>query len=277
MWSIDHVQTYCINLDRRPDRWQAVLAQPVTKMIPNFKRFPAVDGKTLDYTTDKRISTVARYNIKNHKRRSHDMLDTMGGVGCALSHIGLWEQLVKSSETVYLIMEDDFEATPEEWATVRHIFASYPQLADSTTWDIWSIGVTVCNPTMGVYPADKYEVKDKWITCKEFIGAQAYFVSKTGAEKLLRGAYPIQQHIDWYITYVAQTTDLKIIHNKLGNILAPRTTSDITNDVCAICDVPTHVETSHYIMPMDACHATVLAALSIAFVVWIALAKTKSR
>jgi len=277
MWSIDHVQTYCINLDRRPDRWADVLAQPITKVLPNFQRYSAVDGKTLDYATDPRISTVARYNIKNHTRRSHDMLDSIGGVGCALSHICLWTQLVKSSEPVYLVTEDDFKASPEDWATVLRIFASYPHLADSTTWDMWVIGANVCYPKLGVRPADKREVKDAWIQCKQLVGTQAYFVSKTGAEKLLRGAYPVQQHIDWYITYVAQTTPFKIIHNKSVNFLQRGSTSDITNVNCAICDVPTNVETSHYVLPMDASHATVLAALSIAFVVWIALAKTKSR
>lgn len=278
MWSVDRVQTYCINLDRRPDRWAEVKSQPAIKRMPNLQRFPAVDGKTLSIETDTRISTLARYNIMNHTRRSHDMLDTIGGVGCALSHISLWTKLANSSENVFLILEDDILASDAQWDAVRMLFSREPQLADSTTWDIWSVGRIHCFEQMGVKPADRHVVEDKWLRCQQFVGLNAYFISKTGAQKLLEDVYPIQQHIDWYITYYAQTKPFTILHNKLANFKQRLEDSDIAmKDQCVICDIPSTVETSHYVVPMDKTNAAILTALSIAFVIWVSLASKGRR
>jgi hypothetical protein len=274
MWYVDHVKTFCINLDRRPDRWAEVMAQPAVKKFPNLERFPGVDGKKLNVDTDTRISTLCRYNIKNFTRRSHDMLDSIGGVGCALSHIGLWTKLVNSSDNVFLILEDDILIEDKQWDNVRMLFARDPKLADSTTWDIWSLGRIHCLEEMGVKPADRNVVEDKWQRCQQFVGLNAYFISRTGAQKLLKDVYPIQQHIDWYITYYGQTKPFKIIHNKLVNYLQRGTGSDIAaKDKCIICDVPTTVEKSHYVLPIASTNTTVLAALSLAFVIWIAVAR----
>jgi len=276
MWSVDHVQTYCINLDRRPDRWAEVTKQPAVKKFPNLQRFSGVDGKTIDLENDKRISTLGRYNIKTNSRRSHDMLDSIGGVGCALSHIALWTKLVNSSENVFLILEDDILVKEDQWDTVRMLFAREPQLADSTTWDIWSIGRIHCFEEMGVKTADRHVIEDKWLRCQQFVGLNAYFISKTGAAKLLKDVFPIQQHIDWYITYYGQTKPFKIIHNKLVNIRQRGTGSDIvTKDNCVICDIPTTVEKSHYVLPIEGIHVTALASLSIAFVIWIAMSRRR--
>jgi len=239
--------------------------------MPNLQRFPGVDGKTLNVDTDTRISTLCRYNIKNGTRRSHDLLDSIGGVGCALSHIALWNKLVSSSENVFLIIEDDIVSTDAKWENVRVLFKDTPQLADSNTWDIWSIGTYECYERMGKRPADKEVIENKWLKCAQFVGLNAYFISRTGAEKLLQDVFPIQQHIDWYITYYAQTKPFKIIHNKLVNFKQRGTGSDILiKDRCVICDIPTDVEKSHYILPIDKTNTVVLATLSIAIIIWVA-------
>ena len=270
MWSVDQVKSYCINLDRRQDRWQEVLSQPIAKKIPNLQRFSAVEGKNIDLENDPRISTLCRYNIKNKTRRGHEMIDTIGAVGCSLSHIALWKKLVESNDNVFLIIEDDFLATEQDWETVRQIFANYPRLADSSQWDIWTIGALKCYEEIGVRPADKKVVEDRWIHCTQFVGTQAYFISRTGAEKLLTDVYPIQTHIDWYITYYAQTKPFKVIHNKLVNFRQRGADSDINLRTCAICDIPTNVEQTHYVIPMDVVNSTVLSVFSITLVLWIA-------
>ena len=269
MWSVDHVQSYCINLDRRPDRWTEVKAQPIAKKIPNLQRFPGVEGRSIDLDTDTRVSTVCRYNIKNKTRRGHEMIESIGAVGCALSHIALWEKLVKSDQQVFLIIEDDIVASAEEWEKVRYLFAKYPQLADSTTWDIWSIGMLECFEILDKRPIDQYKIEDVWKTCAQFVGLQAYFITRRGAAALLKDVFPIQLHIDWYITYYAQVKPLKIIHNKLVNLKQNKAGSDINLGTCVICDIPTKVEETHYIIPIEATNAAVLAALSVAFVVWL--------
>jgi type I restriction enzyme M protein len=65
-------------------------------------------------------------------------------------------------------------------------------------------------------------------------------------------------------------------NNKLVNIRQRGSGSDIvTKDNCAICDIPTTVEKSHYVLPIEGIHVTALASLSIAFVIWIALSRRR--
>jgi len=252
------------------------MAQPGIKRIPNLQRFSGVDGKLLDLDKETRISTLCRYNIKNATRRGHEMLDTIGGVGCALSHIAVWTQLANSDQNVYLILEDDILLEDDQWDKVRMLFQREASLADSTTWDIWTIGPLDCYETMGKRPADKKVVEDRWLTCSQFVGLNAYFISKQGARKLLEDVYPIQQHIDWYITYYAQTKPFKIIHNKLVNYKQRGAGSDIQmKEKCEICDIPTNFDTSHYVYKKDTLNASVLAGLSLAFIALFYLSRRR--
>ena len=254
------------------------MQQSEARNIPNLARHSAVDGSTLDAATDPRISTMCRYNIKEKTRRSHDLLDSIGGVGCALSHIQLWTNLVASKDPVHLILEDDIKIPPDAWAAVQKMFRDTPSLADSTSWDIWSIGNLHCFETIFVRPADRFLVRDKWIQCAEFVGLQAYFITRGAAEKLLKDVFPIQQHIDWYITYYAQTKPFKIIHNKLINCSQRGSKSDIAEkEQCVICDVPTKVEASHYVIRKDVTNTTILVCACLAMVAWMALRRSSRR
>ena len=275
MWSVDTVQTYVINLDRRRDRWEALEAQPEVRKIPNVQRFSAVDGKTLNAETDSRISVIGRYNIKNFTRRSHDMLDSIGGVGCALSHITLWQKLAASDQEVFLILEDDLIVRDGMWGRVRTAFAKYPWLADTSKWDLWSLGNIACNSAIGTFNGgddlSNHKYEDTWVQCKEFLGLNGYFLTKAGAKKLLSEVFPLQQHIDWYITYYAQNRPFKIIFNKNIFFAQRGTGSDIAmKKVCAICDVPTDVEKSHFMVKKEHVNLAVLAGISVALVAWLA-------
>lgn len=258
MWSLDSVKSFCINLDKRKDRWDRMIIQPEIKRIPNLKRFSAVDGSTIDINTDSRISTLCRYNIKNHTRRSHDLLDSPGGVGCALSHITLWQNLVQSHENVFLVVEDDLVLQPGDWARVRRLYEENQWLHDSNNWSIWSIGNLRCRAGSNKPFPNEGKKENKWLECKEFVGFNSYFISRSGAMKLLKECFPIQHHIDWFTGFYAQThPEFKIVFNKSLNLdqdetFAGKELSDIrTKDACYICDLPSDVEISHMIFKRE--------------------------
>lgn len=255
MWSIDSVKSYCINLDRRKDRWDRMIQQPEVKRIPNLKRFSGIDGQTIDIKTDPRISTLCRLNIQNKTRRSHDMLDSPGGVGCALSHIKLWQQLVQSHDNVIFIVEDDLVMNAGEWTKVREIYKNNEFLHDSTGWGIWSVGNLRCGAGPGKPYPDPLKKEDKWLDCKEFVGFNSYFISRSGAEALLQQCFPIQHHIDWSVGFYAQThPEFRIVWNKSLNLdqdmaMNQKELSDIrTKDTCDICDVPSDYEKTHMLV-----------------------------
>ena len=101
-WTIESIPAFCITLERRMDRWKRFQDQSGIDRLP-VKRFIGVDGKTLDISTDNRVSTFTKRNIVTKSRRSHEELDSAGGVGCALSHIAVWQWLAAAVARVAAI------------------------------------------------------------------------------------------------------------------------------------------------------------------------------
>ena len=86
---------YVINLDRRKDRLKNI-DTGLNKNKLEYERFSACDGKNIDkYKKD-----IEKYFDKDHKL-------TNGQIGCALSHIKIWEKILKNGTKNTLILEDD--------------------------------------------------------------------------------------------------------------------------------------------------------------------------
>jgi glycosyl transferase, family 25 len=77
----------CINLDRRPERWQRVQARFAEHGIEGVRRFAAVDGNEVD--------------LPAHWRH------TAGAYGCLRSHLDVVEEARRLGAPSVLIFEDD--------------------------------------------------------------------------------------------------------------------------------------------------------------------------
>ena len=94
----DIYKSYVINLDRSKDRLEFV-KKNAKKANLSITRFRGVEGNKLD------LADLKRQNIiTNEKLR-------VGEIGCALSHINLWKQIINddsiSEDKLILILEDD--------------------------------------------------------------------------------------------------------------------------------------------------------------------------
>jgi len=99
----DEIAIKIINLARRPDRKENMLTQLKDQNATNYEFINAVDGKELEPTNQ--IRELFRGNDFNYRK---------GVIGCALSHINLWKQLIADDNTeYYLILEDDITFEPE--------------------------------------------------------------------------------------------------------------------------------------------------------------------
>jgi GR25 family glycosyltransferase involved in LPS biosynthesis/glycosyltransferase involved in cell wall biosynthesis len=88
-----------VNLKRNEDRRQAMLRQLQRENIENYEFFEAVDGLELKET--KELQEL--FNDNNFKNRK-------GIIGCTLSHMALWKQLINDeNNNYYVILEDDIE------------------------------------------------------------------------------------------------------------------------------------------------------------------------
>jgi len=88
---------YIINLNKRTDRKEKIEKNLINSQIDSFNFFEAINGKELK-SSDKLFSLFER-NDFNYKK---------GVIGCALSHIKLWNNLLTDPKNeFYIILEDD--------------------------------------------------------------------------------------------------------------------------------------------------------------------------
>jgi glycosyl transferase family 25 len=238
-WSIDSIPAFCITLERRQDRWRRFQDQSGIDGL-NLKRFTGVDGKTIDITKDDRVALCTKRNILAKTRRSHEELDSVGGVGCALSHIAVWQWMVDNNQEVCLIFEDDAVVPPDFVERANKCINDSVILKDPKKWDMWLLGGIWDNLT-------KIPGEPKAIRVGEFVLFHAYVLTLHGAKRLLKDVYPIHSHIDLWVSIYGYVHDFRTIGcTDLVLKQNQKVKTDIQSDKgCAICDVPVDYGKTH--------------------------------
>jgi len=240
-WSIESVPAFCITLDRRIDRWKRFQDQPGIQGL-NVKRFLGVDGKKIDYMNDSRITLLTKRNIDTRSRRSQEELDSVGGVGCALSHIAIWQWMVDNNQEICLIFEDDAVVPPNFIEKANACLSKSNIMKNSKQWDLWTLG--------GIWE-DRTEIPEESSESGFFqLGAFAlfhgYVITRSAAERFLKDVYPIHCHIDFWVSIYCFYHKMRIVGCEKVQLLQNGATTDIQNkNGCAICEVPADFYKTH--------------------------------
>ena len=96
----------CINLGRRPDRWQRMQPRFDRHGIHSVRRFPALDGDTLTIPAN--------------------WFHTRGAYGCLLSHLEVVREARRLGLREVLIFEDDVVFDPQLEERFDHFFGQIP-------------------------------------------------------------------------------------------------------------------------------------------------------
>jgi len=235
-WRIDTIPAFCINLERRPDRWTEFMSQP--GVPPNVKRFKGVDGSTLNILKDDRIPLLTKRNILQKTRRSHEELNTAGGIGCALSHIAAWEWIVQNQSPVTLIFEDDAKVPINFVDYMNATLDRSPLLKDTDKWELLTLTTT--------RPQSKPHLSDPDIhTLDSFIGFQCYLITLPCAKRFLQEAYTLHLHIDLWTAIFKQVHGLEILCLPKFTVSQRSSKTDIQDlNGCKLCDLsPTYDKT----------------------------------
>jgi len=111
-------KTFVINLDTRQDRWKSLIdAEPSLQSYAT--RVSAVNGKTL--TINSMIYNLFHMNQFQWKKSI---------IGCNLSHISIWSQIVKEEGDYFLVLEDDVRFAPNWMETWKAYAKDIPADAD---------------------------------------------------------------------------------------------------------------------------------------------------
>jgi GR25 family glycosyltransferase involved in LPS biosynthesis len=217
---------FIVNLDRRPDRWQAVRRQ-IYPHWEHFTRFPAVDGRLLRLSPAQR-----RLFAGNH------FGDRRAVMACALSQLALWEQLAHDRRfRRYLILEDDVTLCANFASQLQRLMIEL----EGKAWDMVFLGAHVWrerrDPRLYVDQADGLRLSP---TLTDWFGGNfAYLISQDGAQKLLElaQAQGMPDPIDIWLIHLAGDLDLFFTQPHLafseyfaGDEVGSRVDSDIQLD-----------------------------------------------
>jgi len=184
-------ETYLINLDRRPDRLERFMHTYDNSDMRNIKlkRIAAVDGSDLDISKVP-LSDVARGELKQIEttgfRSKHYQL-TRGAIGCYLSHVKVWKDIVDNNHNAGLIFEDDVNVP----VSLREkIIVSMEHIPKD--WDII---------LFGYHCKDCDNIKN-YRKVNRFILLHNYAISYTGVVKILKtnSLFPVTQQIDSFLS-----------------------------------------------------------------------------
>ena len=227
------IPVFCINLDRRPERWNIFSSQPeVKKRVVH--RHSATDGLTLSIQ-DSRISPETRRRILTKRRRAHSEINTIGAIGCTLSHLAVWERFQKEyPDAPFAIVLEDDAALPE--GIFSFIMKNVQTLP--TEADIWILGYrtykTELHPLSSPHPP--------WLSPTSFWGTSAYVIRKSSISRVKEEIFPIESHLDHYFCSQQALGRLRLVVHPSLRLANLNSGTDIQIESCDLCGLPDSFE-----------------------------------
>jgi collagen beta-1,O-galactosyltransferase len=110
-------QIFLINLERRPERREKM--EEILRLVGiEFKRIEAIDGHKLSQKQISEIKFLPGYFDPFHRRPMK-----LGEIGCFLSHLKIWEEIVGNGLQRAIVLEDDVRFTAN--ATIMFVLQNY--------------------------------------------------------------------------------------------------------------------------------------------------------
>lgn len=230
-FQVKDMPIFCINLDRRPDRWKKFIQQDGIQDLPQLQHFSAIDGAKLPIMDNNKISLMSKYNILNKTRRSHDEIDTIGAVGATMSHSTIWKLFLERypDKEYCLIMEDDAYVPKRVDEYIEHCSKDIKELPNG--FDIWLLNYILMDEK-------QTPLTQNWTRPNNFHSFGMYIISRRGCERLLKDVFPIQMHVDRYANMKMNMGECIIVIHKEFRLPSMRDKSDIQMGGCRICNVP---------------------------------------
>lgn len=189
-----------INLARRRDR-MIQFGKHYTLPV-RYEIVDAVDGLTLEPYHLYDIGILGDAGMQSLINSSHGIskryhyeLGSVGAIGCSLSHIKIWEKIVKENIKYMFVFEDDAWVMSINMDDIINRLADLPE-----DWHMYMIG-----QPHSILEGLPVKGKHELYRLTRFCGTHGYIINYEGARWLLEKGmlYPIQQQIDAHLSEVA--------------------------------------------------------------------------
>ncbi|EFL80263.1 glycosyltransferase family 25 protein [Actinobacillus pleuropneumoniae] len=181
---------------------RAIISQRLTSLGLSFEFFDAFYGKDL---TNEELQKID-FEFYPKKFDARKPL-TLGEIGCALSHIKVYEYMVENNIEQAIILEDDAIVSLYFESIINEALKKVPSRKEIIFLDHGKAKVW---PFMRNLP-ERYRLARYCIPSKNskrsIIRTTGYFITLTGAKKLLKYAYPIRMPSD-FLTGLLQLTGI---------------------------------------------------------------------
>lgn len=205
---------FLINLKRRQDRLKLFMDHYTLSDMKNMPivKFDAIDGSKLEVDSVP-LSELARAELQQLKttgyRTKHYQL-TKGAIGCYLSHVKLWENIIKNNYESVIIFEDDAQVPPDLLHQINANIRYIP-----TDWDIVLFGY-ICSKCM------KYA---NYNQVDRFMLTHCYLIKKKAILTILKTnmLFPITQQIDAFMSEMSGILNIYTVRDKIVKQFKSRT------------------------------------------------------
>jgi len=193
-----------------------------------------------------------------------------GAVGCALSHLRLWQQLVEAEEAGdddddahYVIFEDDAELRRPREAVERVL-----RDARQVGFDVLLLGWRMPLDTLLLRRTEPHAPGFDALVAPRFYETHAYAITRRAARVMLREAYPLELQIDAYMGAQRARHGLRFLLPQGGPLVRQRRSilqSTVQCDLmrqCAVCRLPPLLRSGWATLVVVVIVAALIACLS---------------
>lgn len=172
------MKAYCINLDRRPDRWTHISGEAARAGIA-LQRIAAIDGQLPEIAAAAAAVAPMASGLKM----------SPGAFACFSSHRKAWEMLLASGDPHALVLEDDLLLADGMAAVLAGNWV--PADADVVKLESWGNRAHVAKT-----PAAAVGRRNVSRLLSSHIGAGCYILSRAHAERLLARTISFHDPVD---------------------------------------------------------------------------------
>ena len=193
---------YCLNLDRRKDRWVAV-DQMFKKNGIDVERFSAIDGNQI---SDLEFSDTG---LNEDECSNKGLIENKNSLACLLSHLEIIKDAKEKGYGRILIFEDDVIFSKSFKSDISNI--------ESFNWKLLYLGASQFN-------WDGIEVVNNYYKCRNTLGTFAYAVDSSIYDYIIEELSKRESSIDNILTKVQRK------HKKNSFVVYPNIViSDVSN------------------------------------------------